>query len=98
MPGFPRPCSVPGFRTLHGDLWIGPQQECQPFHRQADHVGKASPDDRDERVVVLHAVAARLPRPPVRSEVVNTFGIAQGPEPDDAALDGPDPFTTSGPI
>ena len=35
----------------------------EPLHRQADHVGEAPAGDRDEWVVVLHAIGPGLPFP-----------------------------------
>ena len=77
--------------------WLG-QERVEPLHRQADDVAEAAADDGDERVVVLDAVGPRLPFPALRVEVRRSLGVGQGPEPDDARLDRPDPLPPLGAV
>ena len=63
-----------------------------------DDVGEAAADDGDERVAVLDAVSRPTSLPPARVEVSRPLAVAQRPEPDDADLDGADPFVALGPV
>src|SRR3954470_857106 len=74
------------------------EQGLEPLPGEADDVGDAPPDDVDERVAILDAVGPRLPLPTARVEVDPALVVLEPTEPDDARLDGADPFGPPGVI